>query len=1003
MGDSDALIEQELRRVGSELAASFPSSTRHPMRALDARAMDMASSDRELRAALFRFVDVVPACRSLDDLARHLTGFLDELPDTPPPISAAMRISHTRAGRAALGAAAAGGVQPPRPPLHRRRDARRAALGDAAPAVGPRRRQLGRPARRGDGHRGRGRPLRRPLRARRSSSSRRPRARWPERPALEADGVGPLPRANVCVKVSALTPLLRPDAPELRPARRRRAPAAAAAPRAASSAPTCTSTWSRWTRARRCSSWCSSCSTRRSSATARRPGSCSRPTCVTRPISSTQIVAWAGATAAPPAADRPAGQGRLLGPRARPGPPARLAGAGVRGQARLRPQLRGADPRPAGRPAGASAWRSPRTTCARWPTPSPSTASRAARTATSSFRCCADSATSSSTRWPRAATACATYCPVGDLVAGMAYLVRRLLENTSNESFLSEQARGRAAGAAAGGAVRLAVRAGSWGRGALTSAAPHARTICQRADPRAPPRPRSLRSSPTRWREWTASCRSTCRVLVGDDSRPGAELTSTDPGSPSGSSPGPPRRARRDVQAAIADGRARASRLAGRVGRRARRARCSRRPRGCASGASSSPRWRCASAPSRGPRPTPTSARRSTSSSTTRGPRSSSSAGRSCCRSRASATSCSYAPRGIVAVISPWNFPLAIPCGMTAAALATGNAVVLKPAEQSPGCAAAPRAGAARRRRSAGGARAAAGRGRGRRRAGAPSRAWPRSRSPARCRSAARSFAAAADTADGQRHFKRVIAELGGKNCVIVDADADLDEAVPAIVGLGVRLRRPEVLGRLPRARPRGDRRAAARAPRRRRPGAGRRPGRDARHRRAAGDRARRRRSGSTATPRSPRRHGPDRGRRRAAPGEGWFCPATVAADLPADSPVLDEEIFGPLLAVERGARRRARLRRRRRAALRAHRRPVHPRSRRPSAGSAQRTPVGNLYVNRGITGAMVARQPFGGNRLSGTGPKAGGPGLPAAVRRAARGEREHDAPRAGGLSPAEA
>ena len=41
---------------------------------------------------------------------------------------------------------------------------------------------------------------------------------------------------------------------------------------------------------------------------------------------------------------------------------------------------------------------------------------------------------------------------------------------------------------------------------------------------------------------------------------------------------------------------------------------------------------------------------------------------------------------------------------------------------------------------------------------------------------------AAADTVDGQRHFKRVIAELGGKNCVIVDADADLDEAVPAIV-----------------------------------------------------------------------------------------------------------------------------------------------------------------------------------------------------------------------------
>jgi RHH-type transcriptional regulator, proline utilization regulon repressor / proline dehydrogenase / delta 1-pyrroline-5-carboxylate dehydrogenase len=45
-----------------------------------------------------------------------------------------------------------------------------------------------------------------------------------------------------------------------------------------------------------------------------------------------------------------------------------------------------------------------------------------------------------------------------------------------------------------------------------------------------------------------------------------------------------------------------------------------------------------------------------------------------------------YTPRGVVAVIAPWNFPVAIPCGMVAAGLATGNTVVLKPAEQSPGC-----------------------------------------------------------------------------------------------------------------------------------------------------------------------------------------------------------------------------------------------------------------------------------------------------------------------------
>ncbi|MGZ6609136.1 MAG: aldehyde dehydrogenase family protein, partial [Solirubrobacteraceae bacterium] len=46
-----------------------------------------------------------------------------------------------------------------------------------------------------------------------------------------------------------------------------------------------------------------------------------------------------------------------------------------------------------------------------------------------------------------------------------------------------------------------------------------------------------------------------------------------------------------------------------------------------------------------------------------------------------------YVARGVAVVVAPWNFPIAIPCGMTAGALATGNTVVLKPAEQSPGCA----------------------------------------------------------------------------------------------------------------------------------------------------------------------------------------------------------------------------------------------------------------------------------------------------------------------------
>ncbi|MGZ4314137.1 MAG: aldehyde dehydrogenase family protein, partial [Solirubrobacteraceae bacterium] len=141
----------------------------------------------------------------------------------------------------------------------------------------------------------------------------------------------------------------------------------------------------------------------------------------------------------------------------------------------------------------------------------------------------------------------------------------------------------------------------------------------------------------------------------------------------------------------------------------------------------------------------------------------------------------SYAPRGIVAVISPWNFPLAIPCGMTSAALAAGNAVLLKPAEQSPALAhqlvQALRAG--------GVPPSAIALLPGEGDVGAALVAHPEVHAIAFTGSLAvgrEIVASAAQLRDGQRHFKQVVAELGGKNCVIVAADADLDEAVPAIV-----------------------------------------------------------------------------------------------------------------------------------------------------------------------------------------------------------------------------
>src|SRR4051812_49968813 len=104
------VAEADVLAIGRALAEALPSSSRRPLKALDERAMDLASRDAELRAALFRFVDVVPACRSLDDLARHLTGFLDEVGERPPPLQAAMRTSESRAGRTALAAASAAGM-----------------------------------------------------------------------------------------------------------------------------------------------------------------------------------------------------------------------------------------------------------------------------------------------------------------------------------------------------------------------------------------------------------------------------------------------------------------------------------------------------------------------------------------------------------------------------------------------------------------------------------------------------------------------------------------------------------------------------------------------------------------------------------------------------------------------------------------------------------------------------------------------------------------------------
>ena len=204
-------LELEIQRVGRALAEAFP-SRRGPLKALDDRAMDLAAEDAELRAALFRFVDVVPACRSLDDLAAHLTGLLEQVHNRPPSLRAALRMGHTKAGRAALGAAGAAGV---------RHMAHRFIVGADPAAALPTLRGLWR-----DGIAASVDLLGEATITADEAERYAARCaealdtlaaayeRMGEQPALERDTLGPIPRANLSVKVSALTPLLRPEAPE---------------------------------------------------------------------------------------------------------------------------------------------------------------------------------------------------------------------------------------------------------------------------------------------------------------------------------------------------------------------------------------------------------------------------------------------------------------------------------------------------------------------------------------------------------------------------------------------------------------------------------------------------------------------------------------------------------------------------------------------------------------------------------------------------------------------
>jgi 1-pyrroline-5-carboxylate dehydrogenase len=331
-----------------------------------------------------------------------------------------------------------------------------------------------------------------------------------------------------------------------------------------------------------------------------------------------------------------------------------------------------------------------------------------------------------------------------------------------------------------------------------------------------------------------------------------------------------------------------------------------------------------------------------------------------------------YLPLGVGIVIPPWNFPLAILTGMTVASLVTGNTVVIKPSSETPTVAAKFAELLLE--------------------AGFPARSFaflpgsgaaigdllvehPKSRFIAFTGSrdvGLRINELAAKTQPGQRWIKRVIAEMGGKDAIIVDADADLEKAVDgvAVSAFGYQGQKCSACSR-----------AIV-------------------HERVYDDflaRLKKKTEALTVGPTDdPASYmGPvisDGARRTilqyievgkkegkmltggtAAPGDGHFIQPTVIAGVPSTARIFQEEIFGPVLAVTKAKdfQNALDLANDSQYGLTGaifSNTPEHIREAR------ERFFVGNLYVNRKCTGAMVGAHPFGGFNMSGTDSKGGGP-----------------------------
>ncbi len=333
-----------------------------------------------------------------------------------------------------------------------------------------------------------------------------------------------------------------------------------------------------------------------------------------------------------------------------------------------------------------------------------------------------------------------------------------------------------------------------------------------------------------------------------------------------------------------------------------------------------------------------------------------------------------YEPRGLAVIIAPWNFPLAILCGITVAALVSGNPAIMKPAEQSSLVAARLMEVFEEAGFPPGVVSYLPGIGE---EIGPTLVSDPRVAIIAFTGSRAVGLSIqrqAAETSPDQHHIKRVITELGGKNAIIIDEDADLDEAVNGVVAsaFGYAGQKCSACSRvivLPRIYDTFVQRLLD-ATRSIRIGPANDPGF------SVGpviDEAAQKRIQSTI----------ERGKTEARLAytadigrlaqDGFYVGPAIFTEVPAGSALAQDEIFGPVLCVMRASSlaNAFHIANGTRYALTGG---IYSRSPASIVQAQAEFRVGNLYINRKITGALVDRQPFGGFRLSGIGSKAGGP-----------------------------